>query len=193
MPGKPQASIRQNRPGKWRGYIGGVRVIEFENSATTSAEDAATQWLAAPSKPQKQEPTKVEPAKPTAPKFIEHVKIDCTDVERRGLRQNPGFLRLYWEMQNSFGDRKYGYEVSLHEAAHAILMEQDGLQNVRFSGPDVVYDVMTRQFKGSSARTIADDMPNAIVTDDFIFMITVHMVAGRMGLEKLADIKGYKG
>ncbi len=174
--------------------MGDVCVAEFEDSATESAEAAAKRWIDAPSNQKKWEPApKAEHPKTAAPESIEHVKIDCTDVKRRGLDQHPSFLRLYGDMQNSFGDRKYGYEVALHEAAHAVLMEQDGLQNVRFTGPDIIYDVMTRQFKGSSARTIADDMPDAIMTDDFIFMITVHMVAGRMGLEKLAGIKGYKG
>jgi hypothetical protein len=111
MASKPKVCVRKTPSGKWRGYIGDVCVAEFEASATESAEDIAKRWNAAPSKPQKSEPSKVEPVKPAATKFKEHVKINCDDVERRGLRQNPSFLRLYWEMQNSFGDRKYGYEV----------------------------------------------------------------------------------
>jgi len=44
-------------------------------------------------------------------------------------------------MQDRFGDRQYGYRVCLHEAAHAILMEQSGIKNVHFSGPAILFDL----------------------------------------------------
>jgi hypothetical protein len=183
MLNKPEASIRKNRPGKWRGYIGGVRVIDFKDSATESAEVAAKRWLAAPSKPQKAEPAKA------APKFMEHVKINCDDVTRLHLEQDPRFLKLYWNMQRDFGDRNYGREVCLHEAAHAVLMEQDGIKNVRFAGPDIVYNPFRRDFDGSSARAIGDDQPDAVVDDNYIFKIVQHMAAGGVALRLLANIQ----
>jgi hypothetical protein len=188
MPNKPKASIRKNHPGKWRGYIGGVRVAEFEDSEKESAEAAAKRWLAAPSRPQKKEPAEV-----VVPQFIEHVKINCDDVVRHRLEQDPRFLKLYWSMQREFGTRNYGREVCLHEAGHAVLMEQDGMTNVRFVGPDIVYSPVRNEFVPSSARIIADDQPNAVVDDEYIFKITEHMAAGGMTLRKLGDIKGKAG
>jgi hypothetical protein len=188
MPDKQQASIRKNRPGRWRGYIGGVRVIQFEDSATESAEEGAKRWLATPSRPRKE-----EPAAAPAPQFVEHVKINCDDVVRHGLQQDPRFLKLYWNMQRDLGDRNYGREVCLHEAGHAVLMEQDAMTNVRFAGPDIIYDLVKRDFVGSSARAIADDQPNAVVDDDFVFKITSHMAAGGVTLRKLGNIDGHVG
>jgi hypothetical protein len=184
-----KASIRKNRPGKWRGYIGDVRVVEFEDSATESAEAAAKRWLAAPSKPQKQEPA----AAPPAPEFVEHVKINFDDVVRRGLQRDQRFLKLYWEMQREFGDRNYGREVCLHEAGHSVLMEEDGMTNVRFMGPDIVFDPTTGEFIGASARAVADDQPGVRVDDGDIFKITQHMVAGGVTLRKLGGVTGEVG
>ncbi len=110
------------------------------------------------------------------------VQIDYASVARFGKLQDQRFLRLYSDMQRDFADRSYGRKVSLHEAAHAELMEQDGIQNVRFVGPDIIYDPRGDNFIASSARAIGDDQPNAYVTDDYIFMIVCHMVAGGVAL-----------
>ena len=101
--------------------------------------------------------------------------------------KDPRFLKLYWSIQRDFGDRSYGREVYLHEAAHAELMEQDGIQNVRFAGPDIIYDPTSDRFIASSARAIEDDKPHAVVDDDYIFKIVCHMVAGGVAL-RLAGI-----
>jgi len=129
----------------------------------------------------------------TAYKFIEHVKINCDDVVRRNLQQDARFLKLYWNMQRDLGDRAYGREVCLHEAGHSVLMEQDGMTNVRFLGPDIIFDPAKNDFVGTSARAVADDQPNAIVTDEYIFKITSHMAAGAVALRKLRNIEGYAG
>lgn len=101
--------------------------------------------------------------------------------------KDPRFRKLYWSIQRDFGDRSYGREVCLHEAAHAELMEQDGIQNVRFAGPDTIYDPTSDRFIASSARAIGDDRPHAVVDDDYIFKIVFHMVAGGVAL-RLAGI-----
>jgi hypothetical protein len=123
------------------------------------------------------------------PNPIEQVAINCDGVTRFGRQHDPRFLNLYWEMQASFSDRNYGREVCLHEAAHAELMEQDGIENVRFAGPDIAYNPFTNIFIPSSARAIGDDQPHAQVDDDYIFMIVCHMVAGGVAL-RLAGIAG---
>jgi hypothetical protein len=72
-------------------------------------------------------------------------------------------------------------------------MEQDGMANVRFAGPDIIYDPVRCDFFGSSARAIADDQPNAVVDDDYVFKITSHMAAGGVTLRKLGNIEGHVG
>jgi hypothetical protein len=121
------------------------------------------------------------------PKFIKNVEINCDGVTRFGRQQDRRFVILYWDMQDRFGDRDYGRHVCLHEAAHAELMEQDGIHNVRFAGPDIIYDPTTDRFIASSARAIGDDQPNAVVDDAFVFMIVCHMVAGGVAL-RLAGV-----
>jgi hypothetical protein len=121
------------------------------------------------------------------PKFIENVKINCDGVSRFGKQEDRRFVMLYWDMQDRFGDRDYGRNVCLHEAAHAEIMEQDGIQNVRFAGPDIAYDPRADRFIPSSARAIGDDQPNAVADDNYIFMIVCHMVAGGVAL-RLAGI-----
>jgi hypothetical protein len=121
------------------------------------------------------------------PKFIENVKINCDNVTRFGKQEDRQFLTLYWDMQDRFGNRDYGRQVCLHEAAHAEIMEQDGIQNVRFAGPDITYDPSTNKFIPSSARAIGDDQPNAVVDDNYIFTIVCHMAAGGAAL-RLAGI-----
>ena len=110
--------------------------------------------------------------------FIEHVKIKCDSVTRFGKQQDQRFLMLYWDMQDQFGDRNYGRNVCLHEAAHSEIMERDGIKNVRFAGPEIIYDPRTDQFTATSAQAIGNDTPNAVVDDNFIFMIVCHAVAG---------------
>jgi hypothetical protein len=116
------------------------------------------------------------------PKFIKNIQINCDNVTRFGTQQDQRFIMLYWDMQDRFGDKNYGRQVCLHEAAHAVLMEQDGIKNVKFAGPDISYDPSTNRFIAISARAIGDDMPNAIVNDDFIFMIVCHTAAGGAAL-----------
>jgi len=105
-------------------------------------------------------------------------QIDCSSVARFGKTQDRRFLHIHAEMQKSLADRSCGREVCLHEAAHAELMEQDGILNVRFVGPNILYNPYIDQFIASSAQAIGDDQPNAVVTDDYVFMIVCHMVAG---------------
>jgi hypothetical protein len=114
--------------------------------------------------------------------MIEHVKINYDDIVRRGLESDPRFLKLYWDMQNAFGDRSYGREVCLHEAAHAELMEQDGIQNVTFTGPAIIYDPASNGFDPRSAMANGDDQPHVVADDAHIFKVVCHMVAGGVAL-----------
>src|SRR5271156_139729 len=135
-----------------------------------------------PEKAETTEPVAAEKRLPAAPVFVEHVKIGWDDIARRGMEKDSRFLTLYWSMQKEFGDRSYGRKVCLHEAAHAELMEQDGIQNVRFAGPAINYDAASKRFNARSAVAMGDDQPNAIADDDFIFKIVCHMAAGGVSL-----------
>jgi hypothetical protein len=193
-----RATIRETPGGEWRGYLDDARVADFRNNATETAQQVAERWLQQRNdgkKPKERKPVVAAPGKPAvpapqaAPRFIEHVKINCAGVIRFGKQRDRRFLSLYWDMQDRFGDRNYGHEVCLHEAAHAVLMEHDGIQNVRFAEPDIIYDPTTDEFIATSARVIGDDLPDAIVDDNFIFKIVSHMAAGGVALRTLANIE----
>jgi hypothetical protein len=55
MANKHKATISKIRWNHWRGYLDGVldgvQTIEFENTATETAEQAAKRWLAAQNEP----------------------------------------------------------------------------------------------------------------------------------------------
>ena len=118
----------------------------------------------------------------------EHVKINCDDVVKRGLQTNRDFIQLYWEMQSEFGNKKYGYQVCLHEAAHATLMEQDGIKNVRYSGPAIVYDPSQHIFLAEGSRVTGDDSLQTETTDDLIFSVTCHMAAGGVAVRHFLNM-----
>lgn len=78
--------------------------------------------------------------------LVEHVRINYTDVILQGKHHDSDFLAVYWKLQNRFATREYGHKVCLHEAAHAILMEQDGIKNVRFEKPAILYNPVNGKF-----------------------------------------------
>jgi hypothetical protein len=120
---------------------------------------------------------------------MSHVLINCDHVVSWFKHEDPRFKRLYERMQNDFANQDFGYRVCLHEATHAVLMEIDGLKNVRFSGPEIYYDFGTDAFVAAGARVTCDDQPDAIVNDEYKFMMTRHMVAGGVALRKFKGLK----
>jgi hypothetical protein len=137
--------------------------------------------------PAKAAPQATTPQKP-AHVFVEHVKINIADVVQRGKQQDVEFLTLYWDMQDRFGDKGYGYEVCLHEAAHAILMEQDGIPNVRFEKPAILYNPNTGKFRAFGAMVHGDDIPGNLATPEWILKVTTHAVAGGIALQELLGL-----
>jgi hypothetical protein len=115
---------------------------------------------------------------------VSQVKINCDHVLSWFKHEDPRFKELYEKMQRDFANRDFGYKVCLHEAAHAVLMELDGIKNVRFSGPEIYYNFRADAFAAAGARVTGDDQPDAIVDDDYKFMMTKHMVAGSIALRK---------
>jgi hypothetical protein len=120
---------------------------------------------------------------------VSHVLINCDHVVSWFKHEDPRFKHLYEKMQNDFANQDFGHRVCLHEAAHAVLMEMDGLKNVKFSGPEIYYSFGTDTFGGAGARVTFDDQPDAVVNDAYKFMMTRHMVAGGIALRKFEGLK----
>jgi hypothetical protein len=119
----------------------------------------------------------------------EVVAIDCKHVVSWFKHEDSQFKELYRRMQASFEDKNYGYRVCLHEAAHAVLMELDGIKNVRFTGPEIIYDQTIDRCVGAGGRATGDDQPEVEITDEYIFQRTMHMAAGGVALRMLGGAK----
>src|SRR5689334_13073123 len=111
------------------------------------------------------------------------VKIKVGAVVAFGMEWDPRFGELYERMKTDFGNEEYVRRVCLHEAAHAQLMEEDGHKNVRVMGPDIIYNPPIDKFLASSARVVADDQPDAVLDDDYIFKSATQIAAGGVALE----------
>lgn len=152
-----RVSIRKNRPGRWRGYIGGVRVIEFEDSATESAEAAANRWLAAPSKPQKQEPAKTEPAR------TEPAKAAAITIKTKGIsdqeKATEKFQSAYRDMMSQLTAPGFIAVLCAHEAAHAIYFTLAGMKEFDTHPAELRYDPAIDDYTGSLAAIKVLDLP----------------------------------
>jgi hypothetical protein len=114
------------------------------------------------------------------------VRIEISEVPVAEQRQ-PRFQEVYDEMQTAFADRQFGRRVCLHEAAHSILMEQDGVKNVRFFGPEIIYDRSRENpFQRVDGRVRGDDDESIEVTKAAMFQKCVHSAAGGVALRKFA-------
>jgi hypothetical protein len=120
---------------------------------------------------------------------VTHVPINCDHVVSWFKHEDARFKHLYERMQEDLSNEDFGYRICLHEAAHAVLMEMDGLKNVKFSGPEIYYNFNADAFSAAGARVTCDDQPNAIVDDAYKFMMTRHMVAGGVALRKFHGLK----
>jgi hypothetical protein len=121
-------------------------------------------------------------------RYNEHVRINRDDVVRQDRQTDPRFIDLYRRMQASLSDREYGYRVCLHEAAHAVLMEQDGIKNVRFSGPEITYDPSNDEFSGAYGRAEGDPEPVQVI-ETLMFRKCVHSAAGGVALRKFGAVQ----
>jgi|SRR6267378_591249 len=124
-----------------------------------------------------------------AAKPVEHVRINYADVIVNGKQQDPEFLKVYWAMQGRFSDEDFGYRVCLHEAAHAVLMEQDGIKNVRFEKPAILYRPSDGSFRSLAAMVHGDDTPDKSVDEARLLTLTTHAVAGGIVLQEYCGLK----
>jgi hypothetical protein len=119
-----------------------------------------------------------------AGKPVEHVRINYADVIVNGKQDDPEFLKVYWALQDRFSDEHFGYRVCLHEASHAVLMEQDGIKNVRFEKPVVLYRPSDGSFRSLGAMVHGDDTPDTTVDEARFLTLTTHAVAGGIALQE---------
>jgi len=88
-----------------------------------------------------------------------------------------------------FRDPSYAVGTCLHEAAHAVVLEEDGVPNNMFFGPAIQYDRVTKTLFPSGARIEPGKERKRIVDAALIFERTTQLVVGGVALEKYAGIK----
>jgi hypothetical protein len=119
------------------------------------------------------------------PEYKVMVTVDVSDLVRQGVENHPVALELCWELQKQFEDSEFGYGVCLHEAAHAVLMEQDGWRNIQFKRPSIKYDPGNKMFYAGAG--IRGDRPLGAVTNlEFIEQVATHGNAGTVAIELLS-------
>ena len=149
MSKKLKASIRRNRPGKWRGYIGGVRVTEFEDSVTESAEAAAKQWLDALSKPQLRQPAEAELVRTKLAKAAA-ITINTDGISDQ-QKATEKFQSAYRDMMGQLTAPGFIPVLCAHEAAHAIYFTLAGMKEFDPRPAELKYDPAIDDYTGSLA------------------------------------------
>jgi len=180
MPNKPEASIRKNRPGKWRGYIGGVRVIEFEDTPDKTAEEQANEWKLNPLKAREtNKPQSRAESKTTTNRVI---YVDYSAVPE--TLRTDAFTKELDEFRDALKDPAFIHAVATHEAGHAIKFDLQGVNDLLVRGPRMYHDPNPRPgdppYPSSAANveegpTAPDVVPS---TADGVRMMAERFVAG---------------
>jgi hypothetical protein len=169
-------TIRKIRPNKWRGYRGGVRVIEFRNTSTETAEEAAKKWLADPVTPTPVAPmgaSASENQKQDMASEPKTVHIDVSDVPE-GKRNDPRFLSLLASMQKGCANPRLVHAISIHEAAHVFFLGNAGATEPTACGPKILYDATKDEFNGQGSTVKFNSMDK-----DYIAKIDTREWLGR--------------
>ena len=74
------------------------------------------------------------------------VRINTDYIEQLGLQDEPGFIAARDKLLEKFKDRDFGRKVAIHEAAHAVFMEEMGVSNVELLDAEVDYDAERMKF-----------------------------------------------
>jgi hypothetical protein len=181
----PKASIRKNRQGRWRGYIGGVRVAEFEDIATESAEAAANRWLAAPTKPQGRIPATPEPVRmepPTAATIT--INVDGISDQEKATEK---FQSAYRDMMGQLMAPGFIPVLCAHEAAHAIFFMIAGMKEFEPLPATLEYVPQIDDYEGHLAAIRPLDIPSWVEGQfwDWLFAIAQGHAAGGVVARKL--------
>src|SRR5690348_2693095 len=71
-------------------------------------------------------------------------------------------------LRQLYKDPSYAVGNCVHEAAHALIMEEDGIPNVRFRGPGILYDKQTMELFPYGARVDNDADPTIPLVEEVI-------------------------
>jgi hypothetical protein len=124
-------SIRKIKPEKWRGYRGGVRVIEFRGSETESAEQTATLWLAKQNSPKPMESPKAVEPNPKTPRQTVSITIN-TDGISAEQKATEKFKSAYRDMHAQLSAPGFIPVLCAHEIAHKIYFMAAGVKEDQF-------------------------------------------------------------
>ena len=104
------------------------------------------------------------------------------------VRSKQPFKNYRLKIFELFGKPEYAVGICLHEAAHAILMEEAGVLNCRFFGPAIQYDRANRTLFPSGARIEPGKERDRKVDEALIFERTTQLAVGGVALQKYAGI-----
>lgn len=104
------------------------------------------------------------------------------------VRSKQPFKSYRLKIFELFRDPPFAFGTCLHEAAHAVLMEEDGIPNCRFFGPGIRYDRATRTLFPYGARIDPGKEPDRTLDEALIFERTTQLTVGGVALQKYAGI-----
>src|SRR5260370_37177309 len=85
------------------------------------------------------------------------------------VRSKQPFKNHRMKIYQLFRDASYAVGTCLHEAAHAVVLEEDGVPNNRIFGPAIQYDRVTKNLFPSGARIEPGKERKRIVDAALIF------------------------
>jgi hypothetical protein len=146
MAGKPKASIRKAHSGQWRGYIGDIRVAEFQS------ESDAKQWLAAPTnlKAKSASSVKSETSEPVASVVAQTIKIDTEGISDE-QKTTDKFKSAYHDMMAQLLVPSFIPVLCAHEAAHMLYFGQLGVTEFEPLLPRLRYSAEKDDYVGHLA------------------------------------------
>ena len=98
------------------------------------------------------------------------------------VRSKLPFKNYQMKIYQLFRDPSYVVGTCLHEAAHAVVMEEDGILNTRFFGPAIQYNRTNKTLFPSGARIEPGEEPDRILNEALIFERTTQLVVGGIAL-----------
>ena len=93
-----------------------------------------------------------------------------------------------WQILALYGDPYYATGICLHEAAHGLMMEENGEHKVRLCGPNISFGKNGALFP-SAARVECDPPPETVLTEGLILQTTTLLVVGGVAMDKYSGIK----
>lgn len=103
------------------------------------------------------------------------------------VRSKQPYKGYRLQLLTLYGDPCYAVGICLHEAAHGLMMNENGESNVRLCGPDISW--RDGVLFPSAARVECDPRPEVPLTEQLILQTTVLLAVGGVAMEKYSGIK----